>query len=124
MKTNFNSLQEVANALKDRFSFISDFDVYVSRTKLSTGEVVETSINGGFYKMNYNGRPDGEYFFHEYTIRLGDHADLADAYSLFEEVMIQKLRWQKRSDESFAKEFNHKVDYKYDYSILDEYETN
>lgn len=118
MKTTFNSLQEVANALKNRFSFINDFDVYVTKLKLENGNVVEASMHGGFYRMSYNGRPDGEYFFHEYTTRSNEHESLNDLYIAFEKAMIEKLRWQKYADESYAEDYNKKVAYKYDYSIL------
>lgn len=119
MKTlNFQTVQDVLDALNARFSFIDDFMVFVNPASTADNR----KIYGGFYKMNYNGRPDGEYFFHDSTARIDDHPTLIELYRSFEMSMIQKLRWQKYSDEEYASETGTKVNYRYDYSILDEEE--
>lgn len=110
--TTLNSLQEVAEALNNKYTSINDFRVIVLN---------EGTIRGGFYKMNYNNTPSGEYYFHETFGRIDENYGVKTFNDLFERLdnIIQKqLKWQKCCDESYAKEFKKNIEYKFDYSAI------
>jgi len=107
MKKNFNSLQEIAEKLNAEYAKIEDFNVIAFQ---------EGTIRGGFYQMNYNGRPDGEYYFHETFGRLETTYD--ELYVNLDETIQKQLKFQKEVDEKYAREFGLTVNYKYDYSLI------
>lgn len=115
MKTNIEILKEVAAALNVAFAFIADFKVYQT----------ENVIKGGFCNMSYRCPVLGEmvhYKFHDLFIRLeADKVRESSFEEIFKKAHIQileDLKWHKACDEAYAKEYEKKIEYKYDYSIL------
>lgn len=107
---HLDSIKDVCNKLNDKYSTIKDFKLYVS------GDI----IKGGFYKMNYNNTPQGEYYFHETFCRLTDSInDFNKLFKYANSVIQKQLKNQKFYDEEFAKEENIKVNYKFDYSLIE-----
>lgn len=109
MANQITTLNQAISELKERYSFISEFELEINHNN---------KIVGGFYKMNYNGRKDGEYFFHE-TFYTPSENDTVDSIVLSISKRINKqLIWQKETDENFAKEYDRDVVYKYNYSLI------
>ena len=98
MKT-YNNLNQVAEDLNEKYSKIKDFDVFV----------MNDVVRGGFYKMqflNTNTYSDDEMTYNEF-------------FDLLDKRVQEKLTWQKESDEAYARDYNKKVVYKFDYSLIE-----
>ena len=104
------SLQDVSILLNSKYSKITGFET----------KVIDNVVKGGFYKMNYNHTTNGYYYFHETFIRLTETRNTYEKLFMYANDVIQnQLKFQKQCDESYAKEFNKQINYKYDYSLIE-----
>lgn len=116
MKTSlsqeFNSLQEISDQLNKKYSKIDGFKTFV----------FGDTVRGGFYEMNYlNGESYADYYFHETFGRINPKYNVNDYKDLFlylDKAIQRQLKWQKKQDETYAAEFNKKVNYLFDYSLI------
>jgi len=110
----FNSLEEVSNALNQKYSKISDFKTYVDYQ----------TIKGGFYEMRYrcNLTDNGfvTYYFCETFAKITETLKTFDDVFKYADQTIQfQLVNQKYFDEKYATENNKPVQYKFDYSLIE-----
>lgn len=105
-------LEKVVAKLNEKFSFISDFNLYVD------GNV----IKGGFYWMNYSSCPSSRYAFHEIFAKYNsiENSEVDSEVADLSKIVLRKLKWQKECDESIASDFGKPVKYQFDYSILND----
>lgn len=107
-----NSLVDVKNALEKKYSAgISDFHLYIDKSGLSK------VIKGGFYEMSCG---NNRYYFHEIHAGKDENESYDELYSYIDKAIQKKLKWQKEQDENYAQEFNKKIEYKFDYSLINE----
>ena len=109
------NLQDVADALNAKYRSIKDFNVYATS---------DSQINGGFYWMNYmfseyKGNHFADYPFHE-VFGAFDRFDgsLDEFFDYLDQRVQSQLKWQKEVDEQFAAEHGQPVDYKFNYSLI------
>ena len=106
------TIKSICKKLNAKFSEIEDFNVY---------ESFEGVIAGGFYKMSYN-EPDNSnnypsYYFHAVFAKEKE-IGIDNLYNYLVNVVTEKLKWQKKTDESFALEMKKNIVYKYNYKDL------
>lgn len=105
-------LDKVKSLLEKKYTKISDLEIYV---------YPESHMRVGFDFMNYDGTPSGRYAFHETNFRfdMTEMRSVDEIFNYFDKSIQNQLIWQKANDESYAKEFNKPLNYKYDYSLID-----
>lgn len=110
----FTSLEQVSNALNEKYSKIKDFRTYAN----------DNVIRGGFYEMSYNDRIAGNgnvtYYFYESFYKMEDEMkDFNKAFESLDKLIQKQLKKQKANDEGYAKENNLPVSYMFDYSLIE-----
>ena len=111
---NQDTLQKVKSLIENKYSKIKDLKVSV---------YPEGKMMVGFDWMNYlpGNPPEGVYPFHETNFRfdMTDMRSVDEIFSYFDKSIQNNLSWAKQNDEKYAKEFGEKLNYSFDYSLID-----
>ena len=106
-------LLKAAELLKEKFSFIEDFDIYLNN---------DHALKGGFHWYNCRDSWGGWFKtpIHEVFCNIfGQSVTVEEIVDGCSNMILRKLAISKITDEKIAKENNKPVSYRYDYSIID-----
>jgi len=112
-------LEKVKSKIEKKYSKIKDLEILVEYRRIQVGF--------GWTNYLHGNPPQGRYPFHEinYSFDLSESflgktlTTTKDIFNFLDGRIQEELKWQKRIDEDYAKEHNKKIEYKFDYSIID-----